>query len=466
MRRFKPDPRIDQETEYWTSRHGVRLAGGDTNVATCIDCHGVHGILPISDPQAPVYPTRVAQTCRACHADPEHMKGYSLADGRPIPVDQYDRWRRSVHAEALLEREDLSSPTCNDCHGNHGAQPPGVESIAFVCGQCHGRESDLFRLSPKHDGLQEHNEILAEEEEGCAGCHSPNEPQARVTIQSFTECTVCHDNHAIIRPTVAMLGSLPETPCAFCHEWPNPDEEVLSEPERIFRNYGVRRDELLEIAATQGLEGNRRFDWLVDQALQLPNHTLASEEGAPVLRPQFARLFNKFRIGKTSYEYFDPSLGEDIRANVVNCGDCHAQEPELADEAVGIRTSASFLNRMRELTTMTARAERTILAAQRGGVEVREGLLELDKAVDSQIELEVLVHTFADDDSSAFMKKHTEGMEHSEAALLAGRTGLEELSQRRTGLVVSLVFIAVVLLGLGIKIRQLSRGDDEETEAA
>jgi hypothetical protein len=322
-------------------------------------------------------------------------------------------------------------------------------------------------VSPKHVGLQEHNVILGEEEEGCAGCHSPSEPQAKVTaIRSFTECTICHDNHAIIRPTVAMLGSLPETPCAFCHEWPSPDDEVLSEPERIFRNYSAKRDELLELAATQGLEGNQRFDWLVDQALHLPNHTLASEEGESVLRPQFARLFNKFRIGKTSYEYFDPSRGEDVRANVVNCGDCHARKPELADEAVGIRTSASFLIRMRELTTMTARAERTILAAQRGGVEVREGLLELDKAIDSQIELEVLVHTFVDDDSSAFMKKHSEGMERASAALIAGRSGLRELSQRRTGLGVSLIFIVGVLVGLGVKIRQLSRVDEEETETA
>jgi hypothetical protein len=112
---------------------------------------------------------------------------------------------------------------------------------------------------------------------------------------------------------------------------------------------------------------------------------------------------------------------------------------------------------MRELTSLTAQAERTILSAQRGGVEVRNGLLELDKAVDSQIELEVLVHTFAAGDSSAFARKHAEGMDHAGAAILAGQDGLRELSQRRTGLFAALTFIALTLLGLGFKIRRMSR---------
>ena len=63
MRRYRPDARIDQEREYWTSRHGVRLAEGDEEVATCTSCHGVHGIRRADDPEAAVYPTRVAETC-------------------------------------------------------------------------------------------------------------------------------------------------------------------------------------------------------------------------------------------------------------------------------------------------------------------------------------------------------------------------------------------------------------------
>ena len=148
------------------------------------------------------------------------MASYKLPNGQPLPVDQYAKWQRSVHAASMFDKEDLSAPTCNDCHGNHGAVPPGVESVGFVCGQCHGREAALFAASPKHEGFQRHNEYLAQVgAEGCAGCHDASEPQAAMTsVRGFTECATCHGNHAIIRPTVGLLGPLPETPCAFCHE--------------------------------------------------------------------------------------------------------------------------------------------------------------------------------------------------------------------------------------------------------
>jgi len=462
MKQYKPDLRVDQETEYWTSVHGKRLAGGDTKVATCVDCHGVHGILRIDNNEAPVFPTHVAETCGHCHADPTHMKGYTLPDGRPLPVDQVERWKRSVHANALLVKEDLSAPTCNDCHGNHGATPPGVESVAFVCGQCHGREADLFRASPKHTAFQEHNEYLKDAgNEGCRSCHTAPEPQAAVTLREFTECTTCHDNHAIIRPTVALLGSLPETPCAFCHESAGPAVETVVEPGHILRHYVEVRDGLLAAADSLHLAGSERFDWLVDRALALSTHTVAGSGGegkAPELRPTFSRLFQKFRIGKTTFTYFDPAAGKEVRAPVMNCRRCHAPPDIAVTEPVGYRTSQSFLTGMRGLTSRTARAERIILAAQRGGVEVEDGLAELDKAVDTQIQLEVLVHTFAAGDSSAFEVKQREGVDHAEAALTAGNNALHELSTRRRGLVISLIFIALTLLGLGLRIHYGSRG--------
>ena len=81
MRRFKPDARVDQEREYWTSQHGIALAAGDDRVATCIDCHGVHGIRRTSNPDSSVYPARVAETCSSCHSDSARMAG--MPEGSP-----------------------------------------------------------------------------------------------------------------------------------------------------------------------------------------------------------------------------------------------------------------------------------------------------------------------------------------------------------------------------------------------
>jgi hypothetical protein len=460
MRRFRPDIRVDQEAEYRTSHHGQALAQGDLKVATCVDCHGVHGILRIGDSRSRVHATRVAETCRSCHGDAKRMAGYKLPDGRALPIDQYAHWRQSVHAQALLERGDLSAPTCNDCHGNHGATPPGVGSVAFVCGQCHGREAELFRASPKRQKLEAHNDLLAVAEGGgCAACHEAPEPQVALkNVHSFTECASCHSNHAVVRPTVAMLSRLPATPCAFCHEGSGPLAQAVPEPRKKLENYQQTRDALLAVAGRSGLQGDDRFDWLVDQALALPTHTLPEAEPGQgrVLRPEFQRLFTKFRIGKVHFTYEDPATGKPVRAAVVRCGDCHAESPVTAGEPVGMRTANELLARMGELTALTARAERILLAARRGGVETRQALQEIDGAVDAQIELEVLVHTFSSAPGAAFAQKHKEGVQHAQAALAAGQGALEELSYRRKGLAVSLALIVLVLIALALKIRQLS----------
>jgi cbb3-type cytochrome oxidase cytochrome c subunit len=438
MKRFNPAARVDQETEYWTSHHGRRLREGDANVATCVDCHSVHGIRRRTNPDSPVHSTRVAETCSRCHSNPQRMASYE------IPTDQYARWRVSVHAKAMFDKGDLTAPTCNDCHGNHGATPPGIASVSFVCGQCHAREAELFRASRKHEMWAAHNEMMAGQT--CAACHDGR--RAELPMTQFTECVSCHENHGVVRPTVAMLGVLPDTPCAFCHEGVGPLSARVAEPEKKAQNYAQWRGNLLKEAAHKKLEGDARFDWLVDRALQLPTHLVPPREGvAPKLRPEFARLFEKFRIGRTHYTYRDVATGRDVSVAVRRCDDCH----ETA-EAAGHVNAKAYLDATRSLTSMIARSERILLAAQRGGVEVRSVRPELDAAVDTQIELETLVHTFA---VPLVEAKQKEGLKHAEAALLAGQGSLEELSYRRRGLLIALGIIVLVLGGLALKIRML-----------
>lgn len=458
MKRFRPDIRVDQVQEYRTSHHGRALAEGDTDVATCVDCHGVHGILGPGDPDSPVYPTRIAETCRSCHGDPEYMAGYETPDGRPLPTDQYGAWRRSVHARGLLEEGDLSAPTCNDCHGNHGATPPGVDSVAFVCGQCHGREARLFRGSSKAEGFQEHNDFL-QAAESCADCHV--DPQASVTgVAHFTECATCHGNHAIVEPTVTMVSPVPPIPCAFCHE-PVGGAVPVPEPERVERHYEEVKRDLLARAREDGLEGDALFDHLVHEARALEFHTRPGEEGERVLRPEFERLYRKFRLGTTHFTY--EVRGEEQRRKVIGCADCHGPEPDMVDEAVGFETSERMMQMLREVTAWTARAERIALRARRGGVETGEVDEAIDRAVDAQIELQVLVHSFETGEGTELASRHAEGVESAKEALEAGEAALQELRFRRKGLAASLVVILALLIALGLKIRQLSGAESSAT---
>lgn len=184
IKSFNPSLRVDQELEYRTSVHSKRIAEGDTRAATCISCHGHHDIRAVKDTNSRVHPLRVVETCGRCHVDAEYMKGYQ------IPTDQLPKYMSSVHAENLYKKLDLSAPTCNDCHGNHGAAPPGAASVSNVCGTCHVRQSELFQKSPHKpvfDGL------------------------------GIGECLACHNNHDTRHPTDAILGNHKTAVCATCH---------------------------------------------------------------------------------------------------------------------------------------------------------------------------------------------------------------------------------------------------------
>jgi hypothetical protein len=333
--------------------------------------------------------------------------------------------------------------------------PPQLASITFVCGNCHGREASLFRASPKHKGFDEHNKdyLPLMGKGGCAECHEPPSPSATITnITEFNECITCHGNHAVVSPTITMLGPLPDTPCAFCHEG-GQMAGGPREPAALVERYQAERHQLLQQAAAAGLEGDARFDWLVDRALELPMHQLAGggEIGPAALRHEFNRLFAKFRIGKTHFTYTNLVTGAIVQQKLVRCTHCHGEK------SVGFQASSRFADGMHKLAVETARAERTLLLVQRDGVEVRKARLQLDKAVDSQIQLQVLVHTFNAASNSPFVQKRVQGLEVAQAGLVTGDAALEEISYRRKGLLVSLGIILCVLVGLALKIRELSR---------
>ena len=185
MHNHNPSLPVDQLAKYKTSVHGQRLFGlGDKKVANCISCHTVHEIGDAKMPHSSTHPQNIPKTCAHCHADAKYMAEYD------IPTNQYDDYKQSVHGIALLVDNDLGAPACNDCHGNHGAAPPGVNSLAAVCGVCHALEAQLFDGSPHKAAYEEYD---------------------------IPMCEICHSNHKILMPTDAMIGSSDTAVCTDCH---------------------------------------------------------------------------------------------------------------------------------------------------------------------------------------------------------------------------------------------------------
>jgi len=177
----------------------------------------------VKDPLSPVHPLRLPETCARCHADAGHMAKYKL------PTDQFSGYRKSVHWQALAQRGDLSAPSCASCHGNHGAQPPEVESVAAVCGTCHVMMQELYKNSP----------------------HQPV-----FSAMGVGSCVVCHSNHEIHEPGVGMLAGA-QSVCSQCHDAQSAGGIAAAEMARQITTLEKalgRSDEILARAESSGME--------------------------------------------------------------------------------------------------------------------------------------------------------------------------------------------------------------------
>jgi cytochrome b subunit of formate dehydrogenase len=91
---------------YLASYHGLAAQRGSTIVANCASCHGVHNILPSSDPRSRINPANLVKTCGQCHrgatakfvAARVHVNAPLAADTGSVVV----RWVRRFYVILIL----------------------------------------------------------------------------------------------------------------------------------------------------------------------------------------------------------------------------------------------------------------------------------------------------------------------------------------------------------------------------
>jgi hypothetical protein len=136
-------------SQYLASIHGRQETAGNTDAATCTDCHSAdsnpHNIIRVLDPSASTYPKNIAQTCAKCHNDPKLMGKYGIVE------KVYDSYIQSFHGKAMqlasdkLAIQELNTATCVNCHGAHDVKAvndpsspvAGMDNLVKTCEQCH-----------------------------------------------------------------------------------------------------------------------------------------------------------------------------------------------------------------------------------------------------------------------------------------------------------------------------------------
>ncbi|MBI2059952.1 MAG: cytochrome c3 family protein [Nitrospirae bacterium] len=211
-------------SEYRTSRHGELLAKGDTRVAICTSCHGVHDIVSKDNPKSRVFKMNVPDMCGECHSNAKKMKPYK---GH---TDQVEEYKEGIHGEILFGKRASPKaddvPVCVDCHGTHGARPAEVSQVPMVCGSCHREVARYLRES-------EHRAALIQFDE--------------------PECTDCHGNHKNTIPPAGLFtgNGDQEGNCQSCHD--EDEEKVL----RLAKDLQTSADEAEALGA--------RFDKALEQ---------------------------------------------------------------------------------------------------------------------------------------------------------------------------------------------------------
>jgi len=188
-----------EEKVYRKSAHRLARLQGDTQAASCGDCHGGHQILRASDPASSVSGKRLPGTCGRCHSD----KQVFTSDYVRLPVSLAS-YSASVHGQGWKDGE--AGAICTDCHGTHDLESAASASstihranLTATCGKCHDQ--------PARD--------YARSVHGRALVHG---------IKDSPSCTDCHDEHYILsardpRSPVSRQGVGSST-CARCHENP------------------------------------------------------------------------------------------------------------------------------------------------------------------------------------------------------------------------------------------------------
>ena len=139
----------EQADTYWKDVHGrtatAQAAGTrplepDT-AATCINCHGEHGIRRHDDP---TWRLAVADQCAACH--PRYGSSY----------------RDSYHGQATRVGSQKAAE-CHDCHTAHNVLPESDSTSAVApanrtatCRGCHAEASDRFAGYRPHANPRDH----------------------------------------------------------------------------------------------------------------------------------------------------------------------------------------------------------------------------------------------------------------------------------------------------------------------
>ncbi len=384
-------------------------------------------------------------SCLDCHS--------ALPD--PLGVTQ-EKFSQDIHAQKGL--------TCASCHGGDPASDDPDQAmspkkgwkgkidrkqIPQLCGSCHSDPAFMRQYNPslRTDQLSQyktsvHGKLFAAGDTKvavCTDCHSvhdlraPSDPASTVNpVNVANTCAHCHADAAYMSgykiPTnqfaeysksvhhdaLAVRGDLSAPTCTTCHGNHGATPPGIDKVQNVCSNCHTFQAQMYEKSSHKA----------AFEAASLPGCVVCHSNHG-IHHPTDAML----------------GTGPDAV-----CMRCHTPGDHCDQARAGLLSSLSRLD------VAIKGANQILAVAESSGMEVSEARLGQDQARDSLTKARVTIHSFrpdlVDQDVQAGLKVAAKNLQ-------AGKQAMVERNYRRLGLAVSLIAIALALIGLRLYIRQI-----------
>jgi predicted CXXCH cytochrome family protein len=386
-------------------------------------------------------------SCLDCHSN--------LPEPLGVSVETYSQ---NIHGQKGL--------TCAACHGGDASSddPERAMSraagwkgkierkqIPELCASCH---SDAERMKKYNPGLR-----VDQFQQYKTSVHGQKWAKSDTKVAVCTDCHGVHDLRAPSDPRSSVHPTNIATTCSHCHA----DADYM-------KPYGIKTDQFANYQQSVHHDA-----MMVRGDLSAPTCTTChGNHGAtPPGVASVTNVCSNCHVFQAQLFGTSPHKDAFAAAGLPGCVTCHSNHgikhptDDLigtgqksvciqchADGDAGFVQARAMHDQLETLQSAIVASQDILERAERQGMEVSQPMLQQAQARDALLKARVTVHAFHDSE----LKRDTEaGLAVTRQTYVAGEKALEEGTYRRVGLGLSLVMIALTLVGLGLYIRNLEQ---------
>src|SRR6476646_10410366 len=391
---------------------------------TCLDCHSIltDNLGVTEEKFSQDIHAQKGLTCASCHGgdatndDPEVAMGKKAGFKGKIIRAQIPQLCGSCHSDPAVMRKynpSLRTDQLSQYHTSiHGKRLATGDPKVAVCVDCHSVH-DIRSPSDQQSTVNPVNVPAT-----CSRCHSDAErmKEYKIPTNQFAEY-----KKSVHHEALTVRGDLSAPTCVTCHG-----------------NHGATPPGATSVAAvcsTCHVFQAQLFDASPHKAA----FTSAGLPGCVTCHSNHGILHPT-----------DSLIGTDDKAV---CGQCHTEGDP------GFVAANNIRDELAQLAAAIDRSDQILSKAERSGMEVSEAKLDLVQARDTLTKARVTIHSANVERVQQDIKP---GMVAAARNYEAGKEALKERNYRRFGLGISLIAIAIVLIGLKLYLKQIESGQESE----